>query len=64
MRIEIAIDTCLNSGQCAFLQPDLFDVDDEGVPSILVTGELAEEQVPGAQQAVDTCPSGSIRLIE
>lgn len=64
MRIDIDRETCLNSGQCAYMTPDLFEVDDDGVPTVLVTGELTPEQVALAQEAADTCPSQSIKLIE
>lgn len=64
MRIEIDQETCLNSGQCAYMTPDLFEVDDDGVPTILVTGELTPDQLTAAQDAADICPSQSIKLIE
>jgi len=53
----------LNSGQCAYWQPDLFDCDDEGVPTILISGELTEDQAERAAAAADQCPSMSITLV-
>ena len=64
MRIEINMETCLNSGQCAYMQPELFEVDDDGVPTVLVSGELTPEQLEAANDAVDVCPSQSITLVE
>lgn len=64
MRIEINMDTCLNSGQCAYMQPELFEVDDDGVPTVLVSGELTPEQLAAAEDAVDVCPSQSITLVD
>ena len=64
MRIEINVETCLNSGQCAYLHPDLFEVDDDGVPTILVAGELYEEQRAKAEAAADACPSQSIAVTD
>lgn len=64
MRIEINMETCLSSGQCAYMQPELFEVDDDGVPTILVSGELSPEQREAATEAADACPSQSITLVE
>lgn len=63
MRIEINMETCLNSGQCAYMQPDLFEVDDDGVPTVLASGELTADQLDAANDAVDVCPSQSITLV-
>ena len=63
MRIEINMETCLNSGQCAYMQPELFEVDDAGVPTVLVSGELTPEQQAAAEDAADVCPSQSITLV-
>jgi len=64
MRIEINMETCLNSGQCAYMQPELFEVDDDGVPTVLVSGALTPDQLAAAEDAVDVCPSQSITLVE
>jgi len=64
MKIQIDLETCMNSGQCEHLQPELFSLDDEDVPQILVSGALTEEQIAGAREAVDRCPSQSISLGE
>lgn len=63
MRVTIDQVECLNSGQCAYLQPQVFGLDDDGVPSVLVSdveGELAD----AARDAAAMCPSGAIRLTE
>lgn len=63
MRIEINMETCLSSGQCAYMHPELFEVDDDGVPTILISGDLTDEQVEQARDAADVCPSQSISLV-
>jgi len=63
MRIAINMETCLNSGQCAYMQPELFEVDDDGVPTVLVSGELTADQLAAAEAAADICPSQSISLL-
>ena len=64
MRVEINMETCLSSGQCAYLHPELFDVDDDGVPTILVSGGLTDAQAEQARGAAESCPSQSISVIE
>ena len=64
MRIQIDMETCLNSGQCAYMHPELFEVDDDGVPTILVSGELTPDQIEQATDAADVCPSQSITLVD
>ena len=64
MRIEINMETCLSSGQCAYMQPELFDVDDDGVPKILVSTDLTEDQEAAAREAADMCPSQAISLVD
>lgn len=64
MRLRIDLDKCINSGQCAYLQPDLFDVDDDGVPSILISGDLDDGHLAKAHAVADVCPSQSISLVD
>lgn len=64
MRIQINMEICLNAGQCAYLHPELFDLDDDGVPIVLVTDELTDEQVEAARAAADSCPSQAISVVE
>ena len=62
-RIVIDHQKCVNSGQCAYLQPDLFEQDETGAPIVLVenpTGDLMAK----VQDAIDMCPSQAIRLEE
>jgi ferredoxin len=62
-RLVIDQEKCLNSGQCAYLQPELFEIDEEGAPVILVDapdGALIAQ----AQEAVTMCPGQAISLPE
>ncbi len=52
---------CLNSGQCAYLQPELFELDDDGAPHLLnahPTGDL----IAKANDAIEMCPAQAITL--
>jgi len=53
---------CLNSGQCAYLQPELFELDDDGAPHVLddsPTGDLSAQ----ANDAIEMCPAQAISLL-
>lgn len=58
-RLVIDHDKCLNSGQCAYMQPEVFELDDEGLPSVRVEvpdGEL----IAKAEDAIAMCPGQAI----
>lgn len=63
MRLTVNLRTCLRSGQCYYLHPQLFREGDEGFPVVLLErpeGELLEE----AKDAAELCPSSSIALVD
>ena len=62
-RLVIDRQKCLNSGQCAYLQPELFETDEEGAPVILIEspdGAL----VAKAQDAISMCPGQAISFAD
>jgi ferredoxin len=63
VRVVINRRTCLKSGQCTYLHPELFREDSDGFPVALVA-ELEDEQMEDAQDAADICPSQSITIEE
>ena len=62
MRITLDLEKCQGHGRCYGLAPDLFDADDEGYAVVLVTGELADDQIANAQLAADNCPEYAITV--
>ncbi len=61
--LTIDREKCLNSGQCAYLQPELFQLDDGGEPQILnerPTGAL----IAKANDAIEMCPSQAISMAD
>ena len=62
MRIVLDSEKCQGHGRCYALAPDLFDADDEGYAILLVSGQLADDQVAGAQLAADNCPEYAITV--
>ncbi|MQY31585.1 ferredoxin [Nocardia aurantia] len=60
LRIEIDRGRCTGHGRCYMLEPELFDVDDDGLPIV-----LAEDAGPfrdGAVHAAGNCPERAITL--
>ena len=54
---------CLKSGQCSYLQPDVFERDEENWPVVAV--ERPEgEQAELARDAIEMCPAQAISLVE
>jgi len=64
MKIQIDHESCLNSGQCEYLQPEIFQLDDDDQPQVLVEGEPTEDQLAKARDAAEMCPSQSIKIVE
>jgi ferredoxin len=64
MKVSADQSVCVASGQCALLAPDVFDQRaDDGI--VLVRdGEPAPQHQDVVRQAVLTCPSGALRLVE
>jgi ferredoxin len=63
MRIEINLRTCVRSGQCSYLHPELFDRDSEDFPASKVE-HPGEEHRAAIEDAVELCPTSSISLVE
>lgn len=63
MRLVIDYKKCRRAGQCSYLHPELFKVDDAGAPVVLVA-RPAEELRDAAEEAVELCPNGAISIGE
>ena len=61
-RIVIDLEKCLNSGQCAYLQPEIFELDDDGAPVVLIESPEDEALLAKARDAITMCPSQAISL--
>jgi ferredoxin len=61
----IAVDRerCLGSGSCEALSPDLFEVGDDGIVTVLRPLDGAADQAL-AEDAVRTCPTGALSLTD
>lgn len=63
MRLTVNYRTCLKTGQCYYLHPELFRQREDFYPAVLVE-RLDEGLRAAAEDAIDLCPSRSIRFID
>ena len=62
-RIEHDRDTCITMGICESIAPEYFEVQDDG--TMLLRRDLVEEaDLEAIREAVASCPTGSLRLVE
>ncbi len=54
---------CLKSGQCSYLQPEVFERDEENWPVVAIEHPEGE-QVEQARDAIEMCPAQAISLTE
>lgn len=63
MRFEVDRALCQGHNRCAALLPDVFDIDEDGFASVYDDGEIPGELTDVAENVVDSCPEGAIRVI-
>ena len=58
MTIEADRDRCVGSGTCEMLAPDVFEVGDDGMVTVLRPDDAGEP----VRDAVQQCPTQALRL--
>ena len=61
LHVEVDRDRCLGAGQCSFLAPETFDIDDDMKVVVLEGGGDADDAIRAAAEA---CPNRVITLTE
>ncbi|MFF4407405.1 ferredoxin [Streptomyces sp. NPDC002536] len=61
MRITADVDRCVGAGQCVLTAPEVFDQDEDGLVTLLGTGDGHEDRV---RLAAGLCPSRSLTVHE
>lgn len=62
-RIVVDRDRCIGSGTCEALAPAVFEVDDDGVMTVLHP-EPGDEELPDVEDAVAACPTRALSLAD
>lgn len=57
VRVQVNAEMCMGIGQCEMLEPEVFELDDEGMAKVVDGATLSPER---AREAIDRCPSGAI----
>lgn len=63
MTVKVNRDACIGCGACAAICDSVFEIDDEGI-STVVDETVSEENQEEVQDAVDSCPTGAIEVEE
>lgn len=63
MHLVVDYKKCRRAGQCSYLHPELFRVDEGGAP-VVVVEHPDDESREAAEEAIELCPNGAIALRE
>ncbi|MGY1641241.1 ferredoxin [Geodermatophilus sp. SYSU D00703] len=63
MRVVADLDRCVGSGQCELLVPEVFEVGDDGVVTVLQP-EPGADQEAAVRDAVARCPTEALSLTD
>ncbi|RJS59401.1 ferredoxin [Bacillus sp. PK3_68] len=60
-------DTCIACGACGAAAPDIYDYNEEGIAYVILDGnqgvtEIPEELLEEVEDAIDGCPTESIKI--
>lgn len=57
----VVTDDCAGTGQCVAVAPDLFELDADGLSTVIAEPDTAE-RLEAAEKAAGLCPMAAIRL--
>ncbi len=57
MKVVVNRDNCIGCGACEALCPEVFQIDDEGLSTVINNENLEEEKV---MEAIEGCPTSAI----
>ena len=64
MRVSIDTEKCQGHGRCFALAPDLFDLDDFGVSSVIGDGTVPPDRERVVRLVVANCPEFAIEIVQ
>ncbi len=64
MKVKIDKEKCYMSGECYYNHPELFKMDDEGYPIVLIDDITDEAAKQHAREAAEVCPAVAIIVEE
>jgi ferredoxin len=63
MRVNVDFDRCASTGTCVELVPDVFEIRDDGY-LYLIEEAPDESRRDDIQEAVDSCPTEAISIVD
>ena len=63
MKVVIDKERCLMSGECYYNHPEVFRMDDEGYPVVLID-QLEQQALQRVNEAIEVCPAVAISLTD
>ncbi|MGY1592748.1 ferredoxin [Geodermatophilus sp. SYSU D00965] len=63
MRVVVDLERCVGSGTCELLAPEVFEVGDDGVVTLL-RPEPGADQLAAVRDAVAQCPTQALSLAD
>lgn len=61
MKAVVDRDACISCGLCVTICPDVFEMDDEDIATVIADPVPAENEAE-AQEAADSCPTDAISI--
>lgn len=61
MKAVVDRDACISCGLCVTIAPDVFELDDEDIATVIADPVPAENEAE-AQEAADSCPTDAISI--
>ncbi len=57
MKVVVNRDTCMGCGACEALYPEVFQIDDEGLSTVINNENIDQEKLT---EAIESCPVSAI----
>lgn len=63
MKAKVNKDICIGCGACQAIEPDVFELDDDGL-AVCKMETIEETKQDDVRDAADSCPTGAIEVEE
>lgn len=60
MKVIVNRDNCIGCGACEALCPEVFQIDDEGLSTVIDNKDINEELLEKVTEAMESCPTSAI----
>ena len=63
MKAIVKNDACIGCSACAAIEPEVFEINDNGIAEVKVS-TIADDKQESTKEAADSCPTGAIEIAE